>query len=131
MSLPVFTSFLYASFDFDLPYFRFDTERVLVTHIASEIHRQVPFVPKTSCGLSMPWDTGSQCSELNNPPAGSSVSKVKEEAKRELRKELEKKILVPMRTKLQSSGMIKPGGSAEQLLPSLDSVEEHYCGAVT
>jgi len=59
------------------------------------------------------------------------VKKIKDEAKQELRKELEKKILVPMRSKLRGSGMIKSGGSAEQLLPSLDSVGEHYCGVVT
>ena len=75
--------------------------------------------PKGSCGLSMPWDTGSQVSGLATPPNVPDVAKIKDEAKNELRKELEKKILAPMRAKLRGSGMIKSGGSAEQLLPSL------------
>ena len=88
-------------------------------------------VPKPSCGLSMPWDTGSQVSGLDVIPDVPDVKRIKDEAKQELRKELEKKILVPMRSKLRGSGMIRSGGSAEQLLPSLDSVGEHYCGVVT
>ena len=88
-------------------------------------------VPKPSCGLSMPWDTGSQASGFDVPPDVPDVKRIKDEARQELRKELEKKILVPMRSKLRGSGMIRSGGSAEQLLPSLDSVGEHYCGVVT
>ena len=87
--------------------------------------------PKASFGLSMPWDTSSQASVLDVNPDVADVKKTKDEAKQELRKELEKRILVPMRTKLRGSSMIKSGGSAEQLLPSLDSVGEYYCGVVT
>ena len=68
---------------------------------------------------------------MDVPPDVPDVKKIKDEAKQELHKELEKKILVPMRSKLRGSGMIRSGGSAEQLLPSLDSVGEYYCGIVT
>ena len=103
----------------------------LVTETLPKSTPSTANVPEGSCGLSMPWDTGSQVSGLDASSNALDVEKIKVEAKKVLRKQLEKKILGPMRTKLRGSGMIAPGGSAEKILPSLDSVGEHYCGIVS